>query len=129
MVLTRSQLEHHSKDELIDKLISIEDIFSKLANLTTRFDDFARRFEILYSEPAVSKNGNCLLAERIIQLKINAVSNAQYFRRKLIEISPAPASVSDEELEENICKTLSLSGHEVIPDDLQGIPSSKKRIL
>ena len=40
MVRTRSQLEHLSKDELIDELMSIEDISSKLANLTTRFDDF-----------------------------------------------------------------------------------------
>ena len=37
MVRTRSQLEHLSKDELIDELMSIEDISSKLANLKTRF--------------------------------------------------------------------------------------------
>ena len=53
MVRTRSQLEHLSKDELIDEL-RIEDISSKLANLMTRFDDFTR-FEILSSELAVSK--------------------------------------------------------------------------
>ena len=48
MVRTSSQLEHLSKDELIDELMSIEDISSKLAKLTTRFDDFTR-FEILSS--------------------------------------------------------------------------------
>ena len=35
MVRTRIQLEHLSKDELIDELLSIENISSKLANLTT----------------------------------------------------------------------------------------------
>ena len=65
MVRTRSQLEHLSKDELIDEL-RIEDISSKLANLMTRFDDFTRRFEILSSELAVSKKCNRLLSERII---------------------------------------------------------------
>ena len=35
MVRIRSQLEHLSKDELIDELMSTEDISSKLANLTT----------------------------------------------------------------------------------------------
>ena len=65
MVRTRSQLEHLLKDELIDELMSIEDT-SKLVNLTTRFDDFTRRFVIL-SKLAVSKNCNRLLSERIIQ--------------------------------------------------------------
>ena len=78
MVRRRNQLEHLSKDELIDELMSIEDISSKLANLMTRFDDFSRRFEILSSELAVSKNCNRLLTERIIQLERNAANNAQY---------------------------------------------------
>ena len=55
MVRTRSQLEHLSRNELTDELMVIEDISSKLVNLTTRFDDFTRRFEILSSELPVSK--------------------------------------------------------------------------
>ena len=128
MVRTKSQLEHLSKDELTDELMSIEDISPKLANLTTRFGDFSRRFEILSSELSVSKNYICLLSERIIQLERNAVNNAQYHRRESIEVSPVPASVSDEELEDNICKALSLTGHEVIPDDRpSSMPSSEKK--
>ena len=126
MVRSKSQLEHLSEDELIDELESIEDISSKLANLTTRFDDFARRFEVLSSELAVSKNCNRLLSERIIQLERNAVSNTQYHRRKWIEVSPVPASIGDEELEDSICKALSLTDHEVIPDDLQACHRLKK---
>ena len=34
MVRTRSQLENLSKEELIDKLIIVEDISSKLSDLT-----------------------------------------------------------------------------------------------
>ena len=78
-----------------------------MANLTTRFDDFTRRFEILSSELAVSQNYNRLLSERIIQLERNAVNNTQYHRRESIEVNPGPASISDEELEDNICKALS----------------------
>ena len=63
MFRTRSQVEQLSKDQLIDELLSIEDISSKLTKLTTRFDDFSRRFEILSSELAVSKNCNCLLSQ------------------------------------------------------------------
>ena len=62
-----------------------------------------------------------------------------------MEISPTPASISDEELEDNVCKAfsislsvclsvclslcLSLTGHEVIPDDLQACHHLKKRRL
>ena len=109
--------------------MSIEDISSKLANLNTRFDNFSRRFKVLSSELAVSKNCNCLLSERIIQLERNAVNNAQYHRRESFEVSPVPASIGDEELEDTICKALSLTGHEVIPDDLQACHRLKKRRL
>ena len=107
MVWTRSQLEHLSKDELIDELISIEDMSSKLVNLTTQFVDFTKRFEILSSELAVSKNCSWLLSEQIIQLERNGVNNAQYHCHKSIEINSVPASVSNEELED-VCKALSL---------------------
>ena len=129
MVRTGSQLEHLSKDELIDELMSTENISSKLANLTTRFDDFTRTFEILSSELAVSKNCNRLLSERIIQLKRNAVNNGQYHRRESIEISPVPASISDEKLKDNVCKALSLTGDELVPDHLQTCHRLKKRRL
>ena len=55
MIRTRSQLEHLSKDKLIDELLSIEDISSKVANLMTQFDNFSQRFVILSSELVVSK--------------------------------------------------------------------------
>ena len=114
MVRTRSQLEHLSKDEVIDELMSIVDISSKLANLTTRFDYFSRRLEILSSELAVSKTCNRLLGERIIHLERNAVNNTQYHQRESIEVNPILASISNEELEDTICKALSSTGHEVI---------------
>ena len=53
MVRTRSQLENLSKEELIDELISAEDISSKLSDLTSRFDDLLRLYEILNSELSV----------------------------------------------------------------------------
>ena len=40
MVRTRIQLENLSKGELIDELISVEDISSKISDLTSRFNDF-----------------------------------------------------------------------------------------
>ena len=45
MVRTRSQLENLSKKELIEELITVEDISSKLSDLTSSFDDFLTRFD------------------------------------------------------------------------------------
>ena len=64
MVRTRSQLENISKEELIDELISVEDISSKLSDPTSPFDDFLRQYEVLSSELAVSKNSIHLLTEK-----------------------------------------------------------------
>ena len=71
MVQTRSQLEHPSKDKLVEELMSIEDMSSKMASLRTWSDDFVRRFEIwdLSTESAVFKYSSCILSERIIQLE------------------------------------------------------------
>ena len=111
MVRTRSQLENLSKEELIDELISVEDISSKLADLTSRFDHFVRRYEILSSELTVSRNCNSLLSERVVQLERNAVNNAQYHRRESLEINPVPASTGDDVFESSVCEALSLTGH------------------
>ena len=113
-------------EELIDKSISVEDISSKLSDLTSRFDDFVRWYEILNSELTVSKNCNRLLTERVVQLQRNAVSNAQYYRRESLELNPVPASTVDI-LENSICGALSLTGHEVKPDDLQACRRFKKK--
>ena len=111
MVRTRSQLENLSKEELIEEFITVDDITSKISDLTNRFDDFLRRFEVVSSDLAITKNYNRLLTERVVQLERNAVTNAQYHRRESVEVNLVPPSISDEELELNICKALSLTGH------------------
>ena len=127
MVRTRSQLKNLSKEELIEELITVDDITSKISDVTNRFDDFLRRFEVVSSDLAITKNCNRLLTERVVQLERNAVTNAQYHRRESVEVIPVPPSISDEELELNICKALSLTDHEVKPDDLQACHTLKKK--
>ena len=45
MVVTRSQLESLSKDELIDRLLQIVNIEDKLEHLNKRFDDFLGKYD------------------------------------------------------------------------------------
>ena len=58
MVRTRSQLKNLSKEELIEELITVDDITSKISDLTYWFDDFLRRFEVVSSDLAITKNCN-----------------------------------------------------------------------
>ena len=127
MVRTKSQLENLSKEELIKELIIVDDITLKISDLTNRFDDFWRRFEVVSSDLAITRNCIRLPTERVIQLERNAVTNAQYHRRESVEVNPIPPSISDEELELNIYEALSLTGNEVKPNDLQACHRLKKK--
>ena len=111
MAQTISQLENLLKEELIEELISVEDIFSKLFDLTSHSDDFLRQNEILSSELSISKNCNHFLTERIVQLERNAVNNVQYQHCELLEIKPVLTSIGDDILESTVCKTMSLTDH------------------
>ena len=127
MVRTRSQLGNLSKEGLIEELLIVEDITSKISDLTNRFEDFLRRFKVVSSDLAITRNCNRLLTERVVQLESSSVTNAQYHQRELVEVNPIPASISDEELKLNICETLSLTEHEVKPKDLQACRRLKKK--
>ena len=69
MVITRSQLENLSKEELIDRLLQVENIEDKLEHLKKRFDDFLGKCNELHSELQVSKNCSKLLRNRVIVLE------------------------------------------------------------
>ena len=129
MVRSRSQLENLSKGELIEELIIVDGITSKISDLTNRFDDFLRTFEVISSDLAITRNCNRLLTERFVQLERNAVTNVQYHRRELVEVTPVHPSISDEDFELNICKSLSLTGHEVKQNDSQAYHRLKKKKL
>ena len=106
MARTKSQLGNLSEEELIGELITVKDITSKLPDLSNWFNDFLRKFEVVSSDLAMTRNCNRLLNERVVQLERNAVTNAQYHRRESVVLNPVPPSISDEELELNICKAL-----------------------
>ena len=59
--------------------------------------------------------------------RISSVNNAHCHWRELQEISPVPASTSDDIRESFICKALSLTGRELKPSDLQACHRLKKK--
>ena len=75
----------------------------------------------------ISKTCNSLLRKRIIDLERSSLDNSQYLRRVMIEISPVPLEISNDELEGLVCKALSLTGYKVSPDDLEACHRLKKQ--
>ena len=115
MVLTRSQYENMSKEELIQELTDINsrffnDINAKLTGLSEKFNGFTSKYDKVYSELQQCKSFNSHLLTRIIQLERNAVTNSQYSRREATELNLVLTEIHEDILEESICKALSLTG-------------------
>ena len=131
MVLTRSQYENMSKKELIQELTNINssfvnDINAKLTDLSDRFNEFTSKYDKVYFELQQCKSYSSHLLTRIIQLERNAVTNSQYSRRETTELNPVSAEIHQDVLEDSICKALSLTGINIVPEDLQACHRMKR---
>ena len=81
MVFTRSKLNELSKEELIKELLSFDNLSEKINYLTKKMDDFASKFDRVFSELQISKTCNSLLRKQIIDLARSSLGNAQYLRQ------------------------------------------------
>ena len=69
MVFTRSKLSKLSKEELIEELLSFDNLSEKINELTKKMDNFASKFDRVFSELQISKTCNSLLRKQIIDLE------------------------------------------------------------
>ena len=120
-----------SKEELIQELTNINssfvnDINAKLTDLSDRFNEFTSKYGKVYSELQQCKSYSSHLLTKIFQLERNAVTNSQYSRREAIELNPVPAKIHEDVLEDSICKALSLTGVNVVSEDLQACHRMKR---
>ena len=98
----------------------------KLSNLEEKFNEFVSKYDNVNSELQPCKKFSSHLMSRIIQLECNAVANSQYSRRETIELNSVPADITEDALEENVCKALSLTGVNVVPNDLHACHQVKR---
>ena len=130
MVLTQSQYENMSKEELIQGLTDINSSFvnginMKMRNLEKKFNEFLSKYDEVNLELQQRKKFNSHLLARIIQLERNGVTHSQNSRRETIELNPVPANITKDDLEENVRKALSLTGVNVVPNDLHACHQMK----
>ena len=130
MVLTRNQYENMSKEELIQEFTDINLSFVNDINMKHqsrgKVNDFLSKYDKVNSELQQCKKRNPHLLTRVIQLERNAVASFQYSRRETIELNPVPADITEDALEENVCKALSLTGVNVVPNDLHACHRMKR---
>ncbi len=115
-----------SKEELQSYAESMSSLCAKLLNLE-------ERIEVLESERIVQKNVNELLRSRadnlanaVTELERGSLNNAQYLRRRQLEVSNVPANIGNEDLKQSISKFLSVTGTIVSEDDLDKCHRLKK---
>ena len=131
MALNRSQYENMTKEELIQELTDlnssfVNDINAKLTDFLEKFDELTLKYDKVYSKMQQRKSFNSHLLLRIIQLERNAVANSQYSRREIIELSLVSAGIHDDVLEASVCKALSLTGANIVPEDMHACHRMKR---
>ena len=84
-------------------------------------------FDEISSELAIVKNCNSLFINRIINLEKSVLNASQYHRREIIEGNPVPEEINEADLEESVCKALTLTDHKVVADDLQACHRMKRK--
>ena len=70
---------------------------------------------------------NTLLSERLQTTEKQCWANAQYSRREYLEISGIPSSVSDNDLEDVVCKAITKAGVELSDKDIEDCHRVGKR--
>ena len=98
----------------------------KLTDLSDRFNEFTSKYLKVYSELQQCKSYNPHLLTRTIQLERNTVTNSQYSRRETTDLNPVPAEIHKDVFEDSICKALSLTEVNIIPEYLQACHQMKR---
>ena len=76
-------------------------------------------FDQMKSDLSVTKKVITLLSERLQSIEKQCWTNAQYSRRECLEISGIPSSLSDNDLEDIVCKAITKAGVEVSDKDIE----------
>ena len=128
-------------EETLDKLLK-KDLISIVVSQQTEMDaanseimDQIRKFnenlEKLKSELIVVKQVNSVLSEKLVSMERQCWTNAQYSRRKCLELVGVPRSVSDGDLEENVLKIFEKVGCPIEGNNwaCHGISNKNERII
>ena len=114
-----------SNAELIEYAMTMANVVQQIDELSEKLSSMEKRLVQAESDSSIAANTNKLLLGRIASLENRAIaceraelSNAQYLRRRQLEISSVPLDISQENMTEAVCKVLSLTGEATTPADI-----------
>ena len=120
-----------SKEVLIQELTDINSSFVnginvKASDLPETFNEFTSKYDRVCFELQQCKSFNSHLRTRNILLERSVVTDSWYSRRETIELNNVPAQIQEDVSQESVCKALSLTGVNVVPEDLHAFHRMKR---
>ena len=91
----------------------------KVSNLIEEVQKLNTNFELLKYDFSATRIENNSLNERLTGLQRQCWANAQYSRWGCLEITGIRSSVSDKDLEEVVCKTITKAGVDITADNIE----------
>ena len=105
--LTEESLNKLNKPDLVALLVNLQsNVDSVNSNLVAELRKMREGFDQMKSDLSVTKKVNTLLSERLQTIEKQCWANVQYSRRECLEISGIPSSVSDNDLQDTVCKEI-----------------------
>ena len=124
-ILDSDQLMNLSKPQIVAYCLRSTSIVKSISELSAHIQRLTTRLEKTESELAISKNTNNLLCERIDCLEKRlednekiAINNAQYLRRRQLEVSCKLELENGDHLKGKIAEILSVTGTTVRKEDI-----------
>ena len=106
MSISEAALRKLTKGEVIALFLEYQAKFDNtLSDINRELSELCKDFKKIESELFVSKNVNSKLHKRVLALESQCSGNNQYSTRECLEITGAPDSVSNDDLEKTTIKT------------------------
>ena len=120
---SNGSLDKLYKKDLILIVLSLQNKPDEANNSKTELLDEIRKlhdkFYQLQSDVCITKNVNNLLSSWLVDIDYQCWANAQYSRRKCLDIVSIPSEVKDETLEENVVRIFNKLGCSIDADRIE----------
>ena len=94
MAYSLSSLIKLTREELVNIVLDYQHKFdNSLGFINSELLELKSKFTKIKSDPAISRNVNVKLMERIVVTERKCLANEQYSRRECLEVSGIPESV------------------------------------
>ena len=110
IVLSLQSKLNEANNKLLEEVCNLSDTITKLS-----------------SELCITKNVNTLLSSRLVTLEQQCCANAQYSRRKCLDIVGIPCEFSGDVLEEKILNIFDKIGCSIFPDHIESCHRISKK--